>query len=245
MACASRLTAANTSAAREPVGPRLRQAELDLLLRPATRISKNSSMFEETMVMKRSRSSSGTRLVGGLREDPPVELEDLELPVEELRRLRDASIHGERFMACGGRQFYRLVRARPDRAGGNISATKASYGTTCYVMVQCRATTRSAPSTSARTASTCRSGGWSTARFTARLGARRVVRLGAGSRRRSGIDRATAGAGARHLAKFAGAAQGLFAPGGARGRNQRAAGRGRTRRSSCARRAQPLGFPIE
>ena len=37
------------------------------------------------MVMKRSRSSSGTAVVGRLREHAAVEREDAELAVEELR----------------------------------------------------------------------------------------------------------------------------------------------------------------
>ena len=43
-----------------PSGPASGRPSLTCSLSPATRISKNSSRLEETMVMKRSRSSSGT-----------------------------------------------------------------------------------------------------------------------------------------------------------------------------------------
>src|SRR5438105_10917337 len=59
-ACASRLTASKTSAALRASGPASCRPRRMLSFSPATRISKNSSRFEDTMVMKRSRSRSGT-----------------------------------------------------------------------------------------------------------------------------------------------------------------------------------------
>ena len=59
-ACASRLTASNTSAGAPPSGPGSGRPSLICSLRPATRISKNSSRLDETIVIKRRRSSSGT-----------------------------------------------------------------------------------------------------------------------------------------------------------------------------------------
>ena len=57
---ASRVTIASVSFGVSPSGPGSVIPSLICSLMPATRISKNSSRFEETMVRKRSRSSSGT-----------------------------------------------------------------------------------------------------------------------------------------------------------------------------------------
>ena len=85
--CAMRLIAWNTSRGGHAVRAAAGHVQLDLLLaRPATRISKNSSRFDETMHRKRSRSSSGTAGVLGLREHAALELEDAELAVEEMAR---------------------------------------------------------------------------------------------------------------------------------------------------------------
>ena len=53
-----------------------------LLLQPATRISKNSSRLLPTMHRKRSRSSSGTRGSCGQRQHAPVEREQRQLAVD-------------------------------------------------------------------------------------------------------------------------------------------------------------------
>ena len=57
---ASRVTIASVSFGVMPVGPGSVMPSLICSLMPATRISKNSSRFEETIVRNRSRSSSGT-----------------------------------------------------------------------------------------------------------------------------------------------------------------------------------------
>src|SRR5204863_504853 len=87
------------------VGPGLGQAELDLLLEPG------DANLEELIEIRGDDGGEAQpleqrhRLVGRLREHPPVELENLELAVEELRRGGNPSVHGNR----GDRPFYRRI----------------------------------------------------------------------------------------------------------------------------------------
>jgi hypothetical protein len=60
MSCAARATCLKTSAGGRPSGPAAGAPSLICSFTPESRISKNSSRFEETMQRKRSRSSSGT-----------------------------------------------------------------------------------------------------------------------------------------------------------------------------------------
>ena len=63
--------------------------------RPATRISKNSSRLPEEMHRNFSRSSSGTRVIEGLRQHPLIELQQGEFAVDvAARRLEIGGVHG-------------------------------------------------------------------------------------------------------------------------------------------------------
>ena len=90
---ASRVTASNTSAGARPSGPGSGSPSLICSFRPATRISKNSSSFDETMVMKRSRSSSGTVSSAACAST---------------RRL-NAMMPSSRFRNCAGRAILRFI----------------------------------------------------------------------------------------------------------------------------------------
>ena len=118
-ACARREIACELLARPAAVGAAPRQAgSSSCCLRPATRISKNSSRLLPTMQRKRSRSSSGTRVVLRLREHAAVE--------RELRQLAVDRRGGGRFHGSARRRR----RRRPNVADRRVMLGNYDTGAT-------------------------------------------------------------------------------------------------------------------
>ena len=84
-----------------PSGPLAAAPSLICSFRPETRISKNSSRFDETMQRNFSRSSERNGFVLGLREHAPIELEGLQFPIEEMLVRQRRALAGGVLGLCG------------------------------------------------------------------------------------------------------------------------------------------------